>query len=351
MRAIIIATVTTVLSIVSAAEAQSEDVDREAATHLFNEARSLMAQERYEEACRAFETSFALYAVSGTLLNLALCYEKLGKLATAWKRYGEAAALADRDGKTVRAEVAREHAAALEPRLPRLRIQLQSPGAVPGLVVRRDADPVTDRLGMSEYVDPGEHEITAAAPAHEDFSMKIRLTEAEERTLKIPALEPSEPLLPPGRPESIPKEQEPQPINKTPDTGSVTQAQKTIPTPGVPGRTRRIAAVATGVAGLATLGAGLGVGISAQSIWDEAFDNGECRRDSRACTLAGLEKTDTARTRARISDILLGVGLAATATGALLYFTAPEADRQQGQARLVPLTGPDTVGLSVTGSF
>src|SRR5262249_31212082 len=61
---------------------------------LSREGRQWMAAGNTAEACARFAQSNQLEAASGTLLNLARCHEYLGKIATAWTEYRDAAALA-----------------------------------------------------------------------------------------------------------------------------------------------------------------------------------------------------------------------------------------------------------------
>src|SRR5262245_41031428 len=83
----------------------------------FQTAKKLMADGDFVHACPKLAESQRLDPGGGTVLTLALCHEGEGKTATAWAEFNEARALAVRDGQKDREIVAREHTAALEPKL------------------------------------------------------------------------------------------------------------------------------------------------------------------------------------------------------------------------------------------
>src|SRR5271156_1769624 len=68
--------------------------DKVAAEALFEEGRRLVAAGSFADACPKFADSERLDPSGGALLNLASCYEKLGRSATAWVTYREAASAA-----------------------------------------------------------------------------------------------------------------------------------------------------------------------------------------------------------------------------------------------------------------
>src|ERR1035438_7696858 len=78
------------------ARAQTASNTNVAAEALFEEARSLLAAGKYAEACPKFADSERLGPSVATLLNLANCWEKSGRTATAWATYREAASAAHR---------------------------------------------------------------------------------------------------------------------------------------------------------------------------------------------------------------------------------------------------------------
>ena len=90
----------------SAARAQPNPEAKAAAEALFDEGRRLKGDGKFSEACPKFEESQKMAPGMGTLYNLADCYEHLGKLASAWTFYIEAAGAAQVAGQKDRADFA-----------------------------------------------------------------------------------------------------------------------------------------------------------------------------------------------------------------------------------------------------
>lgn len=285
------------LALASPALAQPADSSA-AAEQLFNEARVLFDRGDYAAACPKFDASYKLDPALGTLLNLATCYEQNNQLASAWGRYRELVLLAGKINDTQRLAIATERATALEPRLPKLTIRLPVK-PVPGLVIKRDDVDVEEGvIGTAIYVDPGTHTIVASAPKYESFTTTITLSEAEAKDIQILGLALIAVAPPPAPP----------PVTRQID----------------PGRNRRVLGLALGGGGIAVVAAGLGFGIGARSAWNGAFDDRLCDRETLRCTPEGQIRTDTARDRALVADIVTGIGVATVAAGAILYFTAPK---------------------------
>src|SRR5207244_2860760 len=81
---------------------------------LFAEGRDLLEKGKFPEACAKLARSEELSPAVGTLLNLAYCYEQVGKLRSAMDAYAEAEILATTLGEGKRAAFAKERFAAVE---------------------------------------------------------------------------------------------------------------------------------------------------------------------------------------------------------------------------------------------
>ncbi|HEX2692323.1 MAG TPA: hypothetical protein VHN14_37200 [Kofleriaceae bacterium] len=305
------------------------------AEQLFKQARDLAKANQWAEACPKFEASLRYDPVLGTRLNLATCYEHIGKLASAWGLYRESIDLAKKAGDTKRRDYAQSQAAALEPRLAKLTIS--APAKPPaGLVVTRDGTQIEPgALSLALYVDAGAHEITASAPGFETFAKTVTLVDGKTETLAIPPLtaKPVPPL-----------------VTDPPKTAIERRVESTEPMP-LPSRTRTYVALGVGAAGLAAVGVGLVFGAKANSTYKDA--TALCGTDL-ACSPAdypkGRQLVHDARSNATISTVLVIGGGAAIAAGAVVWLTAPRAP-ERATARIVPVMHDRGAGLAITGGF
>src|SRR5215207_6184074 len=143
---------------------------------LYRQARELMAAGNYEAACPKLAESQRLDPATGTLLNLAACHEKQGKLATAWIEYSDALVAARRDGREDRVEYDRQRAAELEPRLSRLTLVLAADADEPGLTLELDGSSIGRAvLGAATPVDPGPHLVRVSAPGKKPWEQSVQI--------------------------------------------------------------------------------------------------------------------------------------------------------------------------------
>lgn len=174
--------------IAGAARAEPSKNDAITAQALFKEARGLVDAGKWAEGCPKFEASLTLFPSASTMLNIAKCHEHDGKIASAWQDYSQALTLnretkGDERRKGLEA-LATKGIAALEPRLPRLRIVVK--GAPPGVEVLRDGKPVpAAALGEALPADPGVHEIRARAPGFKAETRTVTLEEKKMATVEI----------------------------------------------------------------------------------------------------------------------------------------------------------------------
>lgn len=167
----------------------SQEQDQAAARALFNQGRALMHEGHYAEACPKLEAARRLYASAGILLNLGDCLEKLGRTASAWTEFGEAAAVAERTHRDTEAREAEKRQTQIEPTLLRLSIRI-GPGPA-GVTVHRDgAEMAQAALGSAIPVDAGKHEITVSADGYAPWTTTVTVSAPGETVeVDVPALQ------------------------------------------------------------------------------------------------------------------------------------------------------------------
>ena len=161
---------------------------------------------RWAEACPLYEASYRADPQIGVLLYLADCYEQLGRFASAWSAFDDAAELA-KARQDNREPIARDRAKALEPKLSRL--QVIGPARA-GLVIKRDGTDITLLAATGVPVDPGDRVISATAPGHVEWKTTVKVTAPGTLTVTIPELEKlpagGEPPVVPPKPKAEPKD-------------------------------------------------------------------------------------------------------------------------------------------------
>lgn len=157
------------------------------AESLFRQGRDAMRAGALDAACDKFSESYRLDPVIGTLLNLATCEERRGRLATAWTRFHQ---LVDRAPPgDDRAQLAMARIAALEPNLPRLRIVLLGPRMATAIVTEDGVELREPSFESPIQVDPGAHviELRRGDIVLEHEALDIRAREQLEVRLTAPA--------------------------------------------------------------------------------------------------------------------------------------------------------------------
>jgi len=321
--------------------ADTTPANRAMAQSLFDEGRRLMADHRYADACPKLAESQRLDPSVGTLLNLGVCYEQQGRLASAWEEFKEAAGEARRQGEPEREHLAEERASGLEPRLSHLTIA-PGPGAdLPGLVVKVDGETLgRPAWGAPMPVDGGVRSVTASADGHRPWSASVDIApERDSRTVSVPLLEPE------AAPAPSP------PVPPSPVASPVGPPAATTTTPGAMSKTR-IVGLAAGGAGAAGILAGSVFGVLTLSASSQQKNDcasaGSCSDRSKA-----LSDHATMVTDGTIANVAFIAGGALLAAGTVLFFAGGSASSETAARGLwlTPGAGRDGGGVWLRGEF
>lgn len=337
MRTPIAVTIALVAALVIALPAAAESPSTAEAEARFERGRELSRAGRHEAACEEYAASQALDPALGTLLYLADCYERTGKLASAWSAFREAASLATASGHEQRRATAEARLDALEPRLARVEISVPPSSALDGLEVRLSGRLVARASwGVALPVDPGDHRIDARAPGREPWLANVRVDdEASHERVEIPLL--------------------PAPVARR-GTTFVERPSEPPPAPvSSPRRNaihpQRIAAIAVGAVGVGSVAAGAILGARALARNEDSVDECEADDPSR-CSPLGVELRDEAQDNALASTIAFISGGGLIAAGVALYFTAGIGDDAPPRmGRLAPLVTQQGPGLLWEGAW
>ncbi|HET9957573.1 MAG TPA: hypothetical protein VFQ61_23915 [Polyangiaceae bacterium] len=269
---------------------------------LYRQGRELMAAGKYADAAAKFAESYRLDPATGTLLNLATCQEQQGKLASAWLTFSEAARAARREQRDDRVRFAEQHVSALEPRLPRLTIQVSVPSA--DLQVRLNGIAIGPAAyGVPTPIDPGVHRIEATGPDYKPWRQDVRIEhEAESKTVVVPVLE--------AAPEAQPK-----PAARMNDANRAQPSAlpPAVPTSPVVQRPVPVAAYVSGAVCVLTTTGALVTGalyLNQKDEYEKQLSDGDSRSKAHALGVANLA--------------LWGAAGVSAALTAYLYFARPE---------------------------
>jgi hypothetical protein len=314
----------------------AQEADAQASSEadtLFRDARQLLADKKYADACEKLARSQALDPAPGTVGLLAYCHELQGRTATAWDEYLRTADLASKLKQTEREQLARERAAALQGKLSTIRISVSA--RVVGLVIERGDNVVPEaQWGNPIPVDPGKIDVRASAPGYLAWTATVELTgQGAAVTVNVPRLQPnpasasasSQAPVPPDGPASAPERQT-----------------------GTHGNVPALVAAGVGVVGL---GLGSFFGLRAMSRNDDSKSH--CN-SSNECDPEGGQLRDDAKSAATVSTVAFGLGLVGAATGVVLWIRAKEAAPASVPAtglRFVPSVDKTGAGVGLRGWF
>lgn len=285
---------------------------------LFQEAHRELAAGRVHEACLKFAESQRLDPAVGTVLNLAMCHEREGLLASAWAEYSLVITLAARKGQKAREGYAREKCRTLEPRLNRLVISRSA--AKPDEVISLDGAQLgPSSLSAGIPLDPGVHRIEVTGPSRRAWTRDVSI-EPQVSVVRID--------IPP-------------PEVAIPSTPIV--SKESIATVDIP---RRIAGY-----GLATIGAvaaGFAV-VYASNSAVRASHADDARAEQDTALAQGLDdQASTLRTYAVIAG---GLAVAGIGTGIYCILTSTRPPRAARTVHALPWVTPNGASIAASVSF
>jgi|GEM_PF-1785619 len=305
---------------VSALAQKPSDDNVTRADALFKEAQALQETD-LNAACAKFAESYTLNPHAlGTLLNVALCDEKLGRLASALEKFTLARDLAAEmlanGDKEVAAHknAAATHIGALGPRIPHVTIEFVPPVLPDTTIVIDGKAYAKDKLGEVP-VDPGSHEVVVSARGYLPYETTFAIAEGEHQTVAIPRLEKSV---------------------------TVRSSRRTI-------------GIIVGGAGAAVGLTGIIVGLVARGRYN---DTTSCHPQGNCDLPEDYTKRNNALALGNVGTVVGIAGGAAVVVGAVLWYTGRKRSGEKAATRvsLLPQVTPDVAGgynatVSAVGRF
>jgi hypothetical protein len=334
-----LALVTTLAAVLPRAMAQPSTSERAIAEQLFERGRAQLDVNEVSAACESFAESQRLDPGTGTILNLAACHRREGKLASAWVEFRDAVAALHRENRPDRLRYALDQLAEIRPKLAFLTIMVpESPlGHAP--VVRLDGR----ELGPAAWsvaipIDPGWHEAVAQSAGGGPWRATVNVHDGEQRVVSIPLHVASTGI-------AVRDKEDAGPVPVVPDRAATdSRAGDLAP------RGRRVAGVVLGGLGLAALGVGAYFGVRAASLWGERNDH--CPMN--LCTAEGIRLGDRADSAASVATWTMAGGAVAVGAAVLLLLW-PGGTSSTKIARPSPTLGAlfidGKAGLSLGGVF
>ncbi len=281
----------TMLSFANVARAESVG-DAAKAQVLYDSATALMDDGKLSEACPKLEEVTKLVPDGlGARLTLAECYEREGRLASAWEMYSSTAVTAARTGQSARLEKASQKALALFPRVSKLTVSVSGPALhLEGLTIRRDGV-VMNRAQWGEGipVDVGDHVIEVESAGKSPWHREVHV--ARDGVVATVSVDAS------GG-----------------DAGDSDGSSSARPW-------QKPTGYAATAVGLTTLVVGATVGGLAIAKSSEA---GKLCSPNLVCSMRGLELRDQARGFGNASTALIVIGAVTATAGVVLVVASPK---------------------------
>ena len=308
--------------------------DLEAARKNFMDGIDLENQGQWKDAKEKFDEVAKVRMTPEVRFHIALCEEHMGLLVEALRDFETAESDAKEEGKAAVMKEAPEHANAIKPRIPKLKVK--APSDVDGMTLTLDGNAIDPKHEDETPVNPGTHKIEASAEGRQSFSSDVTLAEGESKTIvvKLPKTDSGE-----EKPAEEPKPKEP-------ETPQPTESHRKV---------SPLTWVAFGVGAVGLAGATIFY-LKRNSIKSDL--DGKCNADLH-CPASSQDDIDSGKSATTMANVFGVVGLVGIGAGIYLLLSAPkeetaEAPKEDTSAKvhIVPgAPGANYGGLAITGSF
>ncbi len=305
------------------------------ADELFARGKQRMAADDYPAACPLLAESYRLDPATGSLLALALCHERQGKLASALREYGEAVERSRSEKRLDREQAARARVFALQASASTVAISTMQRSEE--LTVRlNDARLTPDQLGRPLPVDGGFLLVEAEALGAKPWRQHVKVADSGEAvTLTVPVLEPERQAAVPARPApaaapAVVRYREP-PRSRGPLFS--------------PAERSGLALMAIGA-----VGATVSLGYTVRALQKGGDSRADCDEDM--CSPAGRAVREQARKAGDIATISVLTAVVAGGAGLVTFLVARENKDKRRDVRASGWLAPSGgAGATLTGRF
>jgi len=319
----------------SIAHAEPSAADKETARSLLNEGDRKASAKDYKGALDAYQGAHAIMGVPTTGIEVARAQEALGLLVEARDTLLSITRLPAQPREPAAFMKARDDARARAPeiamRIPSVRFNVTGPQPGAELAVSVDGQALPSAsASLPRKVNPGHHRVAVSSPGFAEQTKEIDVEEGKETAVSFALVPGPGGAMPVAAP--APAAEGPAPGAPTADTGKTEKSS--------------LAYVGLGIGALGVAGVVVGTifGLKASSKWSDA--KALCNPYPTHCGTDGSSLGKDAQGAATVSTVGFIVGAVGIATGAVLWFAAPEKKTESGVAFGV---GPTSV--TIKGAF
>ncbi len=324
-----------------ASEASAQQDDKARARTLFSEGVSAFDNADYAQALDNFKQAYRLAPHPVVRVNMANCYERLGRYVEAvfnYERFLEEGGAVDEDQRTeIEGTIAR-----LKKKVGTLALEVEPAGAVLAI----DGEPAARGLDGRISLAAGPHRVRVTKPGYSPAERTVILQGGDLQTLRIELLpEETEFLAGP-----VPAPEDAQ------EFAPSERGTRAAPREGRPMRTAAFTLLGTGaLAGVGAVVTGL-LALKAQSDFDDAVERSNSptlsaseRAEARD---SGLSASDRAEKTALVTDILTVGAVACASTAFVLWWFDRKQGEKERRVTLRPEVSPTGLArITLQGAF